>query len=567
MHRLLWQFLLSLLLLNGVMQTQTQVTCPDAPPSRLVVGQDAIVLPPAGINLRDRPGLNTNRMGILPGEARLNVLEGPVCGAGFAWWRIDYDGTRGWAAEGTPDAYWLEPYLRQRIRTDGFELDLPQVLAQAVLVQDIPEIALDPATDVMRINQPALQRLLLQGYPLVTDATSSARIDLSSITAYQRLSPRANTALNQLQGLLSTQPTLADADMTPFPTAPSAQLPEVFNAQGQYLDFQNGQGLRAVVAYTLVRNLQDERPQPATTQNTRLAYVYQGLSADGSTFVLAQFPVTTDLLPEQAFISDGAERYAERVQAHNRDVAAILDAATTDAFTPDLATLDELMQSLLTTPPPEPDDAPRLYEYFDSVRFEYPPGLAQDVRATTVQAADDEIATHVRFDLTGYVLNTYQYAPALRVYRTDALAGDSIRQAQLARLQTLIAQGGDATGSIPILHMTASAQYFRTQAQVLRFQNGSGVRFLTAYPDAIGPITNLNLFYSYQGLSADGAFYVSLILPVHTPALAGLPAPETYENYNRYIAEVIRALEDTTQFNPPLAELDGLAASLRLGAP
>jgi TolB protein len=39
-----------------------------------------------------------------------DVLEGPVCADGYAWWKIDLEGLVGWAVEGQPREYWLEPY-------------------------------------------------------------------------------------------------------------------------------------------------------------------------------------------------------------------------------------------------------------------------------------------------------------------------------------------------------------------------------------------------------------------------------------------------------------------------
>ncbi len=561
-------FVLPLLSMAIPMQAQNRVVCPDAPASRLVVGQEATVLPAAGINLRDRPGLNTNRIDIIGQGVRVRVLEGPLCAAGFAWWRIDANGARGWTAEGLTEGYWLEPYLKQDIEIDGVLLQVPLELAENVLVQRLPAIQLDPAEDVMRLNRPQVQRFILQDYPIAPIvATDTARVDLYAAERFQQLNPRANAAINQLTALLDTQTALDAGDVTPFNTDPNPLLPELFSVQREYLNFQNGQGVRAVVAYTLVRNLQDARPLPPSEQTTRLAYVFQGLSADGQTFVLAQMPVTSERLPEQAFISPGAAQYDERTNAQIRDVRAFLDGGAPDAFTPNLRVLDDMMRSLLTAAPPEEAESARAVRYFDSVFFAYPPTLADDVQSRGIAPdAAENTVQHVRFDFEGYAVDTYQYRPAIRVYQVADFADDRIRTAQLERLRTLLDGQIDAGGSIPILHITDSAQFFRTRAEALDFANGRGVRFLTAYPDDMTRISNLNLFYSFQGISDDGQFYISAVLPVHTPDLAEIPAPEAFPSYVEYIAAVVRTLENSTQFTPDLAQLDELIRTLRLGS-
>jgi hypothetical protein len=39
------------------------------------------------------------------------VLEGPQCGTEgeLRWWRIDYNGLQGWAADGVAPDYYIEP--------------------------------------------------------------------------------------------------------------------------------------------------------------------------------------------------------------------------------------------------------------------------------------------------------------------------------------------------------------------------------------------------------------------------------------------------------------------------
>jgi hypothetical protein len=89
--------------------TSTPIVCSGTLLSRLQVGDTARVTPGPSNNLRDRPTVNGARLTQIPGGARFDVLEGPVCAGGYAWYRIDYNGIIGWTAEANSSTYWLEP--------------------------------------------------------------------------------------------------------------------------------------------------------------------------------------------------------------------------------------------------------------------------------------------------------------------------------------------------------------------------------------------------------------------------------------------------------------------------
>lgn len=85
--------------------------CPNFLPSRLVVGQQGRVTPGAANRMREFPSLDSAVVGQIPGSAQFSVLEGPICDEvnQIAWWRVNYNGTEGWTAEGQADTYWTEP--------------------------------------------------------------------------------------------------------------------------------------------------------------------------------------------------------------------------------------------------------------------------------------------------------------------------------------------------------------------------------------------------------------------------------------------------------------------------
>lgn len=104
--------IISLFGVSWTTQTSAQagVTCPNAQVSRLNGGFVARVVPGDANNVRAQPSRQAELISQIPGGGVFNVLEGPTCADGFAWYKVDYQGqVIGWTVEGTADEYWLEP--------------------------------------------------------------------------------------------------------------------------------------------------------------------------------------------------------------------------------------------------------------------------------------------------------------------------------------------------------------------------------------------------------------------------------------------------------------------------
>ena len=83
--------------------------CLGAPPPRLTVGGRGRVTPGLPNKMRSAPSTGAPQVGSIPGEAVFNVLGGPQCADGYLWWQVEYEGVTGWTANGTGNAYWVEP--------------------------------------------------------------------------------------------------------------------------------------------------------------------------------------------------------------------------------------------------------------------------------------------------------------------------------------------------------------------------------------------------------------------------------------------------------------------------
>jgi hypothetical protein len=87
--------------------------CPEAPPTRLQVGDTACVaqIGTDVLQIRSAPAVEAdNVVGRIGQGARMSVLDGPACADRYVWWQVQVDdGPLGWVAEGRPENYFIEP--------------------------------------------------------------------------------------------------------------------------------------------------------------------------------------------------------------------------------------------------------------------------------------------------------------------------------------------------------------------------------------------------------------------------------------------------------------------------
>jgi hypothetical protein len=160
---------------------------------------------------------------------------------------------------------------------------------------------------------------------------------------------------------------------------------------------------------------------------------------------------------------------------------------------------------------------------------------------------------------------------AFPVKRYGELIPDLI-PARVADLKSLISGGKTEAKELPLLPVFNSAQIFSSQFAVASFKNGKGIRFLTQYAQGIVPVNSQELFYTFQGLSADGQTWISAILPVSNPILPrdaknppnGQSMEEFARNYLAYKSDIVAKLNEQPagSFTPDLAVLDELVKSI-----
>ncbi|HEY5269147.1 MAG TPA: hypothetical protein VII97_02340 [Anaerolineales bacterium] len=206
------------------------------------------------------------------------------------------------------------------------------------------------------------------------------------------------------------------------------------------------------------------------------------------------------------------------------------------------------------------------------------PALASGYNCETVPESAEGMEInpqYTKLTLQGYVLSGKFFTPHISVFpvqRYNELLPDFV-PGRVSDLQALIG-GGAAGDTLPLLPSFNAAQIFHAQYQEVPFMSGSGIRFLAEYAQYFAPVNNNDLFYTYQGLTSDGKYWVSVILPINNPILpangdnppGGLSWDEFNNNYGPYITDMVSQLNSQTSgsYTPALAALDALVGSITI---
>jgi len=194
----------------------------------------------------------------------------------------------------------------------------------------------------------------------------------------------------------------------------------------------------------------------------------------------------------------------------------------------------------------------------------------------------EKLPAHNEYTLQGYVMLDFDRGAYLYVYPVDEFIAANEDAAKIIQsLRDLLANPASLSTLkyLPFLPLIPAEQVFHSNVEMVSFQNGSGVRYLTQFSQFPSAITN-GLVYTFQGLTSDGKYYVSTMLPVRVPFLldpvrdAVLPAdgipfePGDFAGHPAYVAAVTERLNatDPNIFFPALPNLDALIQSIFVSA-
>ena len=238
---------------------------------------------------------------------------------------------------------------------------------------------------------------------------------------------------------------------------------------------------------------------------------------------------------------------------------------------------------------------------YQGVGFSYDTAIFSEVRARTVAAnpLEDEFTEkepapeHLAFRFTarGDSLPESRVYPEIFVYpvaeyRRAVAAGPKMTEwvnDALAKLKSLLdKQPRSFKGDVPSLPIPDGFYAFRARAKYLDFRNGKGLGFLTQGQQDVEYIGNDHMTYEFDGLTADGLYYIHAEFPAAHPILE----PESGEDFGSYVlpnnvftrqskqgreyfaytGRVARRLEQLSpgEFQPDLRVYDALMSSLEV---
>jgi hypothetical protein len=252
------------------------------------------------------------------------------------------------------------------------------------------------------------------------------------------------------------------------------------------------------------------------------------------------------------------------------------------------ATPQPIPSTVVTEPPILPSETPvvatdtpigpQANVTCNELSFYLDPLVAFGYACTTVPEQLVGIGAHPQY--TQVILTTYQtgssVSPVIDIFSVQSYNDDfppnGVSDFQSA-LKALI-DGGAPGATLPFLNPYESAQIIYAKYQVLHVPNGSGIRYLTQSAQNVAVIDNYDLFYTYQGLTSDGKYVITAILPVSNPILPHngdtYPNGESYQqfsdNFTTYITDTRAQLDaqPPTSYSPGLDLLDVLVESIQV---
>ena len=201
-------------------------------------------------------------------------------------------------------------------------------VAQSYTLQEVKAV---DSNDSMWGAMSRYTLLTLNGYQ-VGEHPILPQIFVFPVDELAATNPTAGKIIFDLQSLLESRQA---GEKMPF--LPLDGNVQTLHAQVKYLDFKNGSGARYLTQYN---------SGLVMINNKQLIYTYQGLTSDGKYYVAAVLPVTHPELP------DTQQAYGQTVEElkgfpeYMTQTAAWLDQQAPNSFTPDLAKLDGMVQSI-----------------------------------------------------------------------------------------------------------------------------------------------------------------------------------------------------------------------------
>jgi hypothetical protein len=247
------------------------------------------------------------------------------------------------SAEATPVELQPTPTLTEPapdVSYEGVSFSYDDAIATDVIAQIVPLEERPEDVPFGGGTIPQHYRFEFVGYPHLPYPSSNAYMEIYPVAEFEAGHPDAAERIVALRDLLAARP--ATPELGSIPVMPLAPLMSAFYAQVEYLDFEGGSGVRCLTMFGFA-------VQPVT--NSELRYTFQGFVGDGTYYVAAHMPVSTPILAEDIeHVTDVDVQALMAAEldwvAYLADKTAQLDAQPLESYTPSLAALDAMVQSI-----------------------------------------------------------------------------------------------------------------------------------------------------------------------------------------------------------------------------
>ncbi len=223
---------------------------------------------------------------------------------------------------------------------------------------------------------------------------------------------------------------------------------------------------------------------------------------------------------------------------------------------------------------------------YGGVKIAFDAELAQSAKGETMAATPSACEgsslcgatpAAIRFLFDGAIAQNYfdPHLAQVLVYKTaDWVNLDPSTAQVVSDLKSLLlSKPASYTGTLPLLPPISASQVFHAKDQYLDFHNGSGIGYITAYKQDVSPLTASQIFYTFQGLTNDGQYYVAAFYPISTTLLpaqdnmTGEEYQQFFQEYDSYLVTVTEQLNELLPagYVPDLRLIEDLMRSIEIG--
>jgi hypothetical protein len=216
----------------------------------------------------------------------------------------------------------------------GVSFSFDPVVANNVTPRTVP--ANTPPQDAAPWDaaNPEYIQFKFSGYPL-TGTDFEPILEVYPVMAYENVNAAAIEKIDSLRQFLKDKQT--NPENIPF--LPTINAGQMLHAGVAYLNFKNGTGVRYLTQYG---------QSFAPINNKSMFYTFQGITNDDMYYVSAIFPLSHPDLPADGsqVPSGDYQAFTDNFPKYILEMETTLSNANASSFTPNLARLDALIQSL-----------------------------------------------------------------------------------------------------------------------------------------------------------------------------------------------------------------------------